>query len=576
MERVRDRYHALRSTLGRWRLAIVARAVPVTGASRRLAARLRLARWWPLVGGVAVVAAIAAVVVVAAVVSGSIDSSNTTLMFMGFDADRAQLITALLIAAAAAAAANLATNRSAQATLAGLGCLAALFGPTFARETGNALSPSDVIGTFSPTGWLLSVLALVMVGLVSSWAGSALAGVLRPGLIEAGAAVRDAVRSRQLSRSLLGRPLGVAVVLILLIVSVPVFGDMVNYTPDAPMLHGGPPRMGLIPADQSNDPMSVLHSRPTGSSTPSPSAGASTRDAVAGATVQPSPSAGPTRSAPANWRPWQAQRPSGSGSFKQEWLPAPWTDSQMNINGIDVYLPPGYDPKGSRRYPVLYEAPYTYDLWDKSMNVGVVLDTLIDTGAIPPMLVVFVNTWQAPIDDTECANSVDGRQWIDTYLAHTIVDHMDANYLTIPRREARAFTGFSQGAYCAAIVPLRHPEVFGTGIPISGYYHVGGGGPNSLLPFAGDQAALDAASPVIAATRLTPAQRDMLFFIVVAQENQVFFGTEATDFEQVLKDGGYYYVAVNSDVGHGWEQVRHELPWALELWSAHLVDIGVF
>lgn len=514
-------------------------------------------------------AAIAAGVVVLAVVSGSMDSSAATLRFMGFDADRAQLITALLIAGAAAAVATLVTNRSGLSTLAGLGCLAALFGPTFFTETRNALSPSDVVGTFSPTGWVLTVIALVMVGLVSSWAGSALAGVLRPGLIETGSIVRDAVGSRQFSRRLLRRPLAVAVVAILLAVSLPVFGDMVNYTPDAPMLHGGPPPVGLIPAEPSNLPTPVR--RP-------PSPGPSTGETVSGATLQPSPSpsAQPSRSAPTNRRPWLDWRPTGGGKFSLVGLPAPWTDSPLLTNYVSVYTPPGYDPNGERRYPVVYEAPYEYALWDKSMNLGVVLDNLIDTGAIPAALFVFVTTWQAPIDDTECANSVDGRQWVDTYLSDTLVSYVDSHYLTIARREARAFTGFSQGGYCAAIVPLKHPTVFGTAIPISGYYHVGGGGPNSLLPFAGDPYALAAASPVLVAGTLTQAHRDMLYFIVVAQLSQPFFGTEAQDLVAALDAAGISYVTVNSKIGHGWEQVRHEFPVALEAWASHMVDLGVF
>lgn len=532
-----------------------------------MTARVRSTSGWPAVRGAVVVVAIAAGVVVAAVVSGSMDSSNATLRFMGFDADRAQMITALMIAGAAAAVATLITNRSGQSTLAGLGSLAALFGPTFLVETHNALAPSDVIGTFSLTGWVLTVIALAMSGLISSWAGSALAGVLRPGLIEAGTVVRDAVRSRRLSRSLLRRPLAVAVVAILVAMSVPVFGDMVNYKPDAPMLHGGAPPVGLIPAELSNLPTPVR--RPP---SPAPSAA----ETVSGSSIQPTPSAQPSRTAPANRRPWLDWRPSGNGAITWIELPAPWTDSPMKTNSLSVYTPPGYDPNGGRRYPVLYEAPYEVGLWDKSMNFTVVMDNLIDTGAIPPMLVVFVNTWQAPIDDTECANSADGRQWVDTYLSDTVVAYMDTHFLTIARREARAFTGFSQGGYCAAIVPLKHPTVFGTGIPISGYYHVGGGGPNSLLPFAGNPYALAAASPVDFARTLSQAQREMLFFIVVADLSQPFFGAEAQDLLRVLDTEGYEYLAIDSKIGHGWEQVRHELPVALAAWASHMVDSGVF
>jgi hypothetical protein len=111
--------------------------------SRSVSAFRRSRRWNPVIG-----AALVAVVVVAAVASGTMDSSNTTLVVMGFDADRAQLITSLLVGGVAAAAASLVANRSGQATLFGLIGFAALFGPTFVTETSNALASTGIDGSF--------------------------------------------------------------------------------------------------------------------------------------------------------------------------------------------------------------------------------------------------------------------------------------------------------------------------------------------------------------------------------------------------------------------------------------------
>jgi len=493
-------------------------------------------RRWRFAIQAALAAAVVAAVVASAVVSGALYSSNTTLVFMGFDAERAQLITSLLVAGVAAAAAILATNRPALSTLAGLGGFAALFGYTFLHETKGALASTGVNGSFDLIGWVLTLLTLLLAGAISSWAGATLAQVLRPDLIEAGSAIRDSVRSRRPARRLLRRPLTVAVALILLIVTVPVFGDMVNYTPDSRMLHGGPPPVGLIP----------------------------------GGGGQPAGAAAPSQ------RPWLSWRPSGSGSVVTIDLPAPWTDASATTENIGIYTPPGYDPNGSRRYAVLYEAPFDYSLWDSSINVKVTLDTLIQTGAVPPMIVVFINAWRAPIADTECANSVDGKQWMDTFISETVVSFVDSHYLTIARAEARATTGFSQAGYCAAILALRHPTVFGTAIPISAYFWAGDGDAGSRLPFGGDLAALAAASPMIAASLLPPAECAKLFFIVVAQPSQPFIGTQATEFEHLLAFKGYPFVALDARVPHGWDQVREMLPLALEAWAGHLVEAGVF
>jgi hypothetical protein len=474
--------------------------------------------------------AVAAAVVVCAVATGTTDSSNTALVLMGFDVDRAQLITSLLIAGIAAATATMVTNMSGQAALAGLGVFASLFGHTLVHEVRRALSSTGVAGSFDIGGLLSTLLTLVTVGLMASWAGATLARALRPGLIEAGLSIRDAVRGRRLVRRRLLRPAATFAVIVLLIQTVPVFGDMVNYTPDSRMLHGRPPTVELIPGAAPHFNGTQLSSR----------------------------------------RPWLAWRPSGSGSLTGERIPVPWKSASPATTELDIYTPPGYATSPDRHYPVLYAVPFDYSLWDSSLNIRVVLDTLIDSGDIPPMVVAFVSAAHAPLPDTECANSVDGNQWLETYISQTVVSFVDSHYRTTARPAWRALAGFSEGGYCAAILPLRHPDVFGTSISLSGYFWAGDGAENSKIPFGGDASLMGDASPMIAATKLSAAQRSALFFIVVAQPSQPLYGVEAVEFEHLLAFEGYPYLAVDAVVPHGWDQVRQQLPTVLEAWAAHL------
>lgn len=490
----------------------------------------------PLIVIVAAAAAVAAVVAAAAVVTGTMDSTNATLVRMGFDADRAHLIAALVIGAVAAAAAALVTDRATPPTLAGLCVVWALFGSTLVRQTQDALKATGANGSFDLTGWLLTALALATSGLISGWVGATLILAIRPKLAEAAGNVGAAVLSRRLARAHLRSPIAVVLVAILLAVSVPVFGDMVNYTTDARMLHGAPPKVGL-----------------------------------AGGEVAPK-AAGTT----STQQPWRSWKPSGGGSIYQADLPAPWKNTSSATSRIDIYTPPGYDPASKHRYPVLYEAPFPYDLWDQSMNLGVTLDTLIDEGTIPPSIVVFVNDYNAHFLDSECANSVDGSQWMDTFISSTVVSYVDSNYSTIAKAAARATTGFSEGGYCAAILALRHPTVFGTAIPFSAYYFAGEANANAGLPFSGSPTALADASPMILAARLSPADRAKLYFIVVAQPSQPLYGYEATAFERLLYTENYKFVTIDASIPHGWDQVRDELPSALEAWAKHLVAGKVF
>jgi Putative esterase len=475
---------------------------------------------------------VVALVVVGAYVSGTIDSSNATLLLMGFDANRSQLITSLLIAGTAAAAATLLTNRSSQATFAGMGGFAVLFGYTFAHQTRVATKATGANGSFSLTGWVLTFVTLAMVAMISSWAGATLAKAVRPGLIEAGSAVRDSIANRRVSRRLRQTVLAIAV-LALLVVSVPVFGDLVNYTTDSQMTHGGPPPVGLIPQVGGQD---------------------------GGQSVSGD-------------RPWYGRRPAGRGSVAKFNLPAPWTSAASTTEDIGVYTPPGYDPKGAQRYPVLYETPFDYDAWDSSINIGVALDSMITNGTIPPMIVVFINAWRAPVAGMACADPADGSPGMETFITKTVVSHLDTNYMTIAAPEARAVTGFSTGGYCAAILPIRHPDLFGTGIPISGYFWAGEGDVNESIPFNGNAEALAAASPMIAVVRLAPEQRAKLFFVVVSKPGQPFFGFEAAEFQHLLADLSCPYVAVSSEFPHGWDQVRQSLPDALAAWGEHLAAV---
>jgi S-formylglutathione hydrolase FrmB len=223
----------------------------------------------------------------------------------------------------------------------------------------------------------------------------------------------------------------------------------------------------------------------------------------------------------------------------------------------------------------LYEAPTSYEAWNRATNVRSVLDTLIDAGAIPPMIAVFIDGSRGPYPDSECADSVDGRERMDTHISDTAVSYVDSHFATIARREARAVIGFSQGGYCAAILALRHPTVYGTSIPISGYFRAAKGDASSWLPFGRNAAALAAASPMELATKLPRTERKALLFIVVASPSQPFYGAEATSFENLLAKQGYRYLTRDSSMSHGWIQVREQFPAAVEAWASHLAEDGV-
>src|SRR6267378_3181791 len=120
------------------------------------------------------------VLVVAALhASGWLRGSDATLEAMGFDPDRARLISALLAVALACALSVLAGGSLAATVLLGVAGFAALFGRTFLDETVAAVNASGSDGRFDPAGWVLSVVAFLVAAAVVSWAAATLVARVR-------------------------------------------------------------------------------------------------------------------------------------------------------------------------------------------------------------------------------------------------------------------------------------------------------------------------------------------------------------------------------------------------------------
>jgi enterochelin esterase-like enzyme len=478
---------------------------------------------------------------------------------MGFDRDRSVLITALVIGAAVAAAATVPRGRSALAILAGVAAAARQFGWLFVRETRTALAAGGDQGRFDPAGWLTTLVALLVVATLVAAAAAALATALRASILSAIRGVAD-VRLGRASRRSLTRPAVVVISIIAVIVTLPVFGDLVNYEPDVLFTAGGPALVGLVGPQ-------VLPGGPT----PGPS--------VSPADLQPAlipgATSGPTIDTA---RPWLAWRPTGAGALRSVTFPAPWIGGTASTATVDVYTPPGY-PDGARRYPVLYEAPWGANSYVRGAHFTDALDGLIRNGSIPASLVVFVSEHGGPFADSECVNSSDGREWFERYLTTTVVPWVDAHFQTIQSPAARALFGFSYGGYCAPMLMLRHPDLFSTAIAFSGYFEAAiasGETPSARLPYGGNQSLIAATSPILEVTSLPAAVRPFLFLELSGSPTEAFFGPQYRAFGAAVRGSGVALALFPTPLGHSWSAVRAELTAVLETLAAREVQQGVF
>ncbi|MHB8148474.1 MAG: alpha/beta hydrolase [Vulcanimicrobiaceae bacterium] len=131
-----------------------------------------------------------------------------------------------------------------------------------------------------------------------------------------------------------------------------------------------------------------------------------------------------------------------------------------------VYLPPGYDPQASQRYPVLYclhgytgnaAALVAARPWET--NVVQWADRLVVQGRMPRAIVVLVDGFTR-LGGSQYVNSVHNGAYA-TYVVRDVIAHIDAQYRTIPREGGRAVFGKSSGGFGAMHLAMEQPGIFG-------------------------------------------------------------------------------------------------------------------
>ena len=139
---------------------------------------------------------------------------------------------------------------------------------------------------------------------------------------------------------------------------------------------------------------------------------------------------------------------------------------------MTVYTPAGYDPAGSRRYPVLYllhGMGGDENAWSELGRSIAILDNLIAQGKAEPMIVVMPNgngnLAAAPGETGRGLYTPKGEDSVAEYGAFEksfpeIVDYVDSHYLTVPEKSGRAIAGLSMGGGHSWRISLWNPDMF--------------------------------------------------------------------------------------------------------------------
>lgn len=124
-----------------------------------------------------------------------------------------------------------------------------------------------------------------------------------------------------------------------------------------------------------------------------------------------------------------------------------------------VYLPDAEKSSSQQKYAVIYclhGSGGDESDWDRAFPL---LDTLIRTGKIPPVIAI------APGSGTSWW--VDGQQPFESAFFKDLVPFVEKKYPIKIEKSARIVAGFSMGGYGALRYALTHPEFFGGAILLS-------------------------------------------------------------------------------------------------------------
>lgn len=118
-----------------------------------------------------------------------------------------------------------------------------------------------------------------------------------------------------------------------------------------------------------------------------------------------------------------------------------------------VYTPPGYQPNGKVKYPVLYlihGGSDTEETWTKVGRAHFICDNLIAEGKAKPMIIVmpYANVVPAPRED------------FTKDMMNDIIPFVESNYPVLTDSKNRAVAGFSVGGGQTLNIGLTNPAKF--------------------------------------------------------------------------------------------------------------------
>ena len=148
-----------------------------------------------------------------------------------------------------------------------------------------------------------------------------------------------------------------------------------------------------------------------------------------------------------------------------------------HAGGLDdrviVWLPPGYDARAARPYPVvmfLPGQPSSPQGTIRHFQFPRIATQLVQSHQLPPFVAVFPTLMIAPPRDTECTNIPGGVQ-AESWLTADVPAYLGRHYRVQQPGRNWSVIGWSTGGFCAAKLVAAFPGRFGSATAFGGYFN---------------------------------------------------------------------------------------------------------
>lgn len=216
-----------------------------------------------------------------------------------------------------------------------------------------------------------------------------------------------------------------------------------------------------------------------------------------------------------------------------------------------VYTPPGYDERGTRRYPVLYLLHGVLEdarAWSTAGRANVILDNMLAAGTAEPMIVAMPLGYGLPDASSragEMLSPATNQHVVMEEFAAGLLDEVlpvvESEYRTRPDPASRAIAGLSMGGTQALYIGLNHPETFGIVASFGAALVLSGGRYPQWFP------------------RIRAADPNMPQFLSISVGTEDFLLGANRHFVDWLKSRGSIAQLCEVPGGHTWQVWRREL-----------------